>query len=364
MPRSHPNIAFTDGVCSYCRGHDRSFRINENVLGEEKLAELLRSGGSAGYDCAVPVSGGKDSCYVLYYIVKKFGLKPLALFFDSGFTNAFAGGNVEKICRTLGVDLVTGRATEYRRELVREALLASRHLGKFVRICGNCENNIRTFAINESVKRNIPFIVWGYTDFEDNPAYFANENGVAHSKRYGTLGSMLRRMKKTFSTVVSQRAGIRNKSGAVYHGIRSLFHGIRDNIATGTPEGLRKFSPFLEVSLHGKKARSISFFDYIEYNPVMMVDILKREVGWESPKDRESRMDCMIHSLANFQNWKDAGITKDGFTYAVLVRNGFLSREEALKKEEILVEHMETECREFAELMDMDLGDLLTIRKA
>jgi hypothetical protein len=136
-----------------------------------------------------------------------------------------------------------------------------------------------------------------------------------------------------------------------------MYYGVLDNIATGTPEGLRKFNPFLEVSLEGKMVRSISFFDYIEYDPFGIVEILKKELNWRSPAERESRMDCMIHALMNYQNWKDTGITRDGFTYAVLIRNGLLSREDALKKEEALLKDIERECIEFGEMMDVDISD-------
>ena len=37
------------------------------------------------YDCIVPFSGGKDSTWTLYYIVKHLNLNPLVVRFDHGF---------------------------------------------------------------------------------------------------------------------------------------------------------------------------------------------------------------------------------------------------------------------------------------
>ena len=37
------------------------------------------------YDVLVPLSGGKDSCYLLYFISKKYDLKCLAVTWDNGF---------------------------------------------------------------------------------------------------------------------------------------------------------------------------------------------------------------------------------------------------------------------------------------
>jgi len=39
----------------------------------------------ASYDCIVPFSGGKDSTYTLWAIVRKYGLKPLVVSFDHWF---------------------------------------------------------------------------------------------------------------------------------------------------------------------------------------------------------------------------------------------------------------------------------------
>ena len=41
--------------------------------------------GKGDYDCIVPFSGGKDSTYVLYKVVKEHNLKPLVISFDHGF---------------------------------------------------------------------------------------------------------------------------------------------------------------------------------------------------------------------------------------------------------------------------------------
>ena len=57
-------------------------------------------------------------------------------------------------------------------------------------------------------------------------------------------------------------------------------------------------------------------------------------------------MDCKLHSLVNYQHLKDKGITADGFTLSVVVRNGMLNREEAIAKEELLKDDLENECRE------------------
>ena len=51
-----------------------------------------------------PFSGGKDSTYVLYKVVKEHKLKPLVISFDHGFYRGVHLKNVEKTLKFLGVD--------------------------------------------------------------------------------------------------------------------------------------------------------------------------------------------------------------------------------------------------------------------
>jgi hypothetical protein len=359
IPDSFPGITFENGVCGFCRSYPERSRAKHAVLGAEALYKLISSNRSGTFDCAVPISGGKDSSYVLYYTVRNLKLKPLALFMDSGFTNDFARRNVERECAALGVELVIGHPTEFRRLLVREALETSKRLGRFVRMCGNCENNIRSFVINECRKHGILFIIWGSTDFEDSAAYFLSDKETTHRQTFGRFGNVFRRAAKAARTLFSSRRSLGDTLSGAAHGIRCLYYGVRDNRTARAPEGIRTFDPFLEVSYEGKGVRSLSLFDYVEYDPFRMIEILKREVGWESPAEKESRMDCRIHCFGNFQHLRDTGITRDGFTMAYLVRAGRMSREEALRREDLLARDAANECRAVFDELGVDAGIIL-----
>jgi hypothetical protein len=85
MPGTFPGVAFVNGVCGFCRAHEAAPQAKRTVLGESAFRELLASGAGGSYDCAVPTSGGKDSSYVLYYVVRTLGLRPLSLFDDIAY---------------------------------------------------------------------------------------------------------------------------------------------------------------------------------------------------------------------------------------------------------------------------------------
>ncbi len=344
IPDSFPNITFSDGICRFCRDH-KQFTTNKITSGHDKLLEILRSKKRDESDCVIPVSGGKDSAYILFYVVRKLGLKPLAFFFDSGFATEVSKKNVESMCSKLSVDLVIVKSTSFRRKVVREALHLSKCMNRFERTCGNCENNLRTAAINEATRRNIPFILWGSTNVEDTTnAYdvkweagrFRTEFGEKKTANFWHL------LKNVYHY---------GKRGALVHILQYRYYIIRDNIGSKSPEGWNKFNPFLQVSFKNKKVQTIYFFDYIAYNPFKQIEILKRELAWETPLNKEVRVDCKLHCFDNYEFLRRTGITKDGFYLANLVREGLLSRADAIEKEEAIKKDLRRQCEEmFKEL--------------
>jgi hypothetical protein len=76
MPESYPGVSFDhEGICNLCTDYKP-----QRCLGEGKLVELIASSEKKGeYDSVVPLSGGKDSTYILYHAVKKLKLKCIAV---------------------------------------------------------------------------------------------------------------------------------------------------------------------------------------------------------------------------------------------------------------------------------------------
>lgn len=110
---SIPDIVFDEnGVCSFC--HQIDELKNEYGTGTSKGAEELaliiknikENGKGKKYDCAVGISGGTDSCYLLLKSVE-WGLRPLAIHYDNTWNSATATMNIEKVTRFLSVDLET-----------------------------------------------------------------------------------------------------------------------------------------------------------------------------------------------------------------------------------------------------------------
>lgn len=116
MDTSDPDITFdANGLCSHCQRYDsmvrdvvdradRGDRVNEL---EAIAAQVRDAGKGRDYDCIMGLSGGVDSSYVAYTAVKKLGLRPLAVHFDSGWNSELAVKNIENIVKKLNIDLHT-----------------------------------------------------------------------------------------------------------------------------------------------------------------------------------------------------------------------------------------------------------------
>jgi N-acetyl sugar amidotransferase len=113
MDTTDPDITFdSNGVCNHCQRYDR-IHVERVIPQAERdrqfqtlVAKIKADGAGKPYDCIIGVSGGVDSTYVAW-VVKKAGLRPLAVHLDNGWNSELAVANIEKALNTLGIDLYT-----------------------------------------------------------------------------------------------------------------------------------------------------------------------------------------------------------------------------------------------------------------
>ncbi|MBX9868555.1 MAG: N-acetyl sugar amidotransferase [Burkholderiaceae bacterium] len=106
-------VVGTDGQCNCCR--DALVRMPyewwPNDEGERRMSALVKSlkheGAGKPYDAIVGLSGGIDSAYLAHHMVVKQGLRLLAVHVDAGWNSEPAVHNIEKIVKSLDLDLVT-----------------------------------------------------------------------------------------------------------------------------------------------------------------------------------------------------------------------------------------------------------------
>lgn len=114
MDTTDPDIIFdNDGNCNHCSGAISRLNYQYFKTPEEKsnqlnkiIDEIRKSKGNNNYDCIIGLSGGVDSSY-LAYLIKSWGLNPLAIHVDNGWNSELAVKNIENIVKILNIDLYT-----------------------------------------------------------------------------------------------------------------------------------------------------------------------------------------------------------------------------------------------------------------
>jgi len=111
MDTTDPDIWFDEnGTCSHCHHYESIIQSETYLKKREKgaldrlVAEINRKGAGKKYNCIIGVSGGVDSTYVAY-VVKKLGLRSLAVHLDNGWNSEMAVSNMKNTLERLDIDL-------------------------------------------------------------------------------------------------------------------------------------------------------------------------------------------------------------------------------------------------------------------
>ena len=111
MDTSDPDIIFDEnGVCHHCTNAIE--RLKQPPYGlpaldkERELNKIIKKikedGKDNKYDCVIGLSGGVDSSY-LAYLVKQWGLRPIAVHLDNHWNSEIAEQNISNICKYLEI---------------------------------------------------------------------------------------------------------------------------------------------------------------------------------------------------------------------------------------------------------------------
>jgi len=173
LPENYCNISFdNDGICNFCNGTENKLAIN--YLGNEALIDTIRlfqsrmANININYDCLIPLSGGRDSTYLLYYFSKILNMKCLALTVDNGFITPQAWENIHKTVEILNVKLVVAKNPNLKK-LFKHHIKSWMHhpsAGTIGFLCVGCYYPVVSEIFRTVKKYQVPVIIWGVTPFE------------------------------------------------------------------------------------------------------------------------------------------------------------------------------------------------------
>ena len=156
LPNTKPDLKFIDGICTACLNFERRSEIDWE--GREKdfirIIKSRKNSSSSGWDCLIPVSGGKDSTYQVLKILE-LGFTPLCVTSTTCDLSEIGRANIENI-KNLGVDYIEfSPKKSVRKKLNRIGL---RMIGD---ISWPEHVGIFTIPVSIATKFNIPTIIWG-----------------------------------------------------------------------------------------------------------------------------------------------------------------------------------------------------------
>ena len=128
QPDTRPGIYFDDkGICGACLWNEEKKKIDWNVRLQElqEIAMWAKKNSDGNYDCAIGVSGGKDSTKQAVTSRDELGLKCLLVNSEPENITDIGKSNIENL-KNLGFDVITIRPNpKIMKQLIRYDFLSS-----------------------------------------------------------------------------------------------------------------------------------------------------------------------------------------------------------------------------------------------
>jgi hypothetical protein len=306
LPETFPGIEFDEeGVCQYCR-HMPSLerRVEQRAKLRERFEQLVDEvHNEPGYHGLMSWSGGKDSTYTLWLMQHEYKLRILAFTFDNGFVSPAAIDNMRTVADNLGIDHIIIRPNF---PFMRRAFVASvvdpemyppRALERASSICNTCMGLAKGIALRLALEKNIPMMVYGWS-----PGQIPLPSAVLRPNR-----RMLQAM--------AQAAA-------------APFTHIHEQVAAYFPEPHHfEAAPRMPVN--------VSPLVFLDWHEDEAVEVIQTH-GWKRPDDTDpNSTNCLLNTFANQVHVQQMGYHAYAMELAGLVREGYMDRDEALRRLEI-----------------------------
>lgn len=303
LPDTRPNLVIgADGVCNACKAYAGRKSIDWAVR-ERSFHEVVAHAKSRakGYDCLVPVSGGKDSTWQVVKCLE-YGLTPLAVTWKTPARTSIGQRNLDNLV-SLGVDHVDYQVNP--RVEARFMLKAFERHGSTA-----IPMHLALFNIPLTIaeRYGIPLVVWG----ENSAFEYGSPDEAATGFRLD--GTWLERHGVTHGTTAADWVGdgLTEKQLAAYfgpdpdalqtQGVNAVFLGY---YLLWDPETSRATAAAKGFQYQQGEART-GYYDYAD-------------------------IDDDFISLHHWMKWYKFGFTRVFDNLSLEIRHGRMTREQALE---------------------------------
>jgi N-acetyl sugar amidotransferase len=307
LPETHETLVFDEqGVCNICRAIEyKKTQIDWDAKRKELDALIEEYRGKYDYDCIVPYSGGKDSTWTLYYLVKHYNIKPLVVRFNHGFLRPTVRENSERVMRKLGVAVHEFTPNWH---VVRKVMLRSfLEKGDF---CWHCHTGIFAYPMQVAAKFNVPLVFWGEPSAEYTAYYGYDQAEEVDEKRFNRFVNL----------------GI---------SAQDMFVRLGGDV---DPRDLKPFTYPPLSELRRIRYRSVCLGSYVPWDTKKQAQILGQELGWKGdevegrpPGYAYEKIECYMQGVRDWIKYIKRGYARSTHLASIDIRNQRLSREEGLR---------------------------------
>jgi N-acetyl sugar amidotransferase len=317
LPETYETIEFDEaGVCNICRQHEFKRDSVDWDARRAEFGELVeRYRGKTDYDCIIPFSGGKDSTFTLFHMVREYKVKPLVVQFNHGFMRPNLLANNERTFRRLGVDVMSFTPNwRVVRRLMLESLIRK---GDF---CWHCHTGIFSYPMHVAIKFGVPLIIWGepsseYTAYYDYRDDVVEEVDETRFNRFINLG-----------ITAEDMAGM----------ISGDFELDPRDLLPYTYPSIRELKQL--------RYNSVCLGSYIPWDTKAQAALIGRELGWQGdqvegmPWDEYSyeKIECYMQGVRDYIKFLKRGYGRVTQMTSLDLRNERITPERA---EELIREH-------------------------
>ena len=295
------HISFnSEGVCSFCTSYETDYDKLHDYKNLEKLfLTKLNPSGDYDYDCAVGFSGGKDSTYVLYKLVKEYKLKVIAYTLDNGFLSSEAKEKIDRIINELGVE---HEYVECDTDLLKRTY---KHIvSHYLSPCIACSFLGYAVMINYASKVNAKVGIHGRSTYQMFRNYSHTSDDVFKPFIEAGLKENVN-LEELYTGVIGKIDLLVDKK---------LAADIKNNLLKDAYE--KEFREF------------IPYFLYHEYNKKDLIKFLEGNTSWRVDSEEE-HFDCLIHHGARYIKDMAARRSHSMPEFSVMIRENALTKAEA-----------------------------------
>ena len=170
-----------DGVCSGCRVHEEKDVLDWRERGEKLrvILEEYRNKSGNNYDCIIPVSGARDSYFIVHTIKNVYKMNPLLVTYNKHYNTDLGIRNLAFLRILFDCDILTLTVNP---ETVKHLTRAT--MRKMGSIYWHCLAGQTVYPVQVAVKFKIPLIVWGAHQGIDQVGMFSHSDEVEMTRKY------------------------------------------------------------------------------------------------------------------------------------------------------------------------------------